>query len=38
MTAGLVGMGNINSIINEQSSNPKAIKSYFSKLMKFVDF
>ena len=38
MTASLVNMGNINNIVNEHSSNPKAIKSYFSKLMKLVDF
>jgi len=38
MTASIVSMGNITNIINEQSTNPKAVKSYFSKLMKLVDF
>jgi hypothetical protein len=38
MTANIASMGNISNIVNEQSSNPKAIKSYFFKLMKLVDF
>lgn len=38
MTASLVNMGNLNNIFNEKYSNPKAIKSYFSKLMKLVDY
>ena len=38
MTTGMVNMGNITNIINEQSTNQKAVKSYFSKLMKLVDF
>lgn len=38
MTASMVSMGNITNVLNEQSRNPKAIKNYFSKLMKLVDF
>ena len=38
MTASMVSMGNITHVLNEQSTNPKAVKSYFSKLMKLVDF
>ncbi len=38
MTTGMVNMGNITNILNAQSINLKAVKSYFSKLMKLVDF
>jgi hypothetical protein len=38
MTMSMVSMGNITNVLNEQSTNPKTVKSYFSKLMKLVDF
>lgn len=38
MVASMVSMGNVTTYLNEHSSNPKAVKSYFSKLMKLVDF
>ena len=38
MTTGMVSMGNLTTILNQQSTNPKEIKSYFSRLMKLVDF
>ena len=38
MTASMIRMGKITHVLNEQSTNPKAVKSYFSKLMKLVDF
>ena len=38
MTTGMVSMGNITNILNEHPTNSKALKGYFSKLMKLVDF
>jgi hypothetical protein len=38
MTTGIVSMGNLTTILNQQSTNPKEVKSYFSRLMKLVDF
>ena len=38
MVANMVSMANATIYLNDHSSNPKAVKNYFSKLMKLVDF